>query len=105
MPRLWRLVPNRRPGVPAPGDGRVGAPVEQNYYVLPSAVGDSQLDERSEIIFREQYNKGIKAVNEKNWKQAVHYLAIAAAIHPNNEQLREHLRAARDEKRRQEAQS
>ncbi len=64
------------------------APVEQNYYVLPSAVGDSQLDERSEMIFREQYNKGIKAVNEKNWKQAVHYLAIAAAIHPNNEQLR-----------------
>jgi outer membrane protein assembly factor BamD (BamD/ComL family) len=54
-------------------------------------------------MFREQYDRAQKAMSDRNWRQAVHYLSIAAAIHPDNEQVREQLKQARAEKRKQEA--
>ncbi len=77
---------------PASGEG---------FYGTGSA-GSGNLDERSERMFREQVDKGLKAVAERDWKQAVHYLSIAAAIHPDNDEVRTQLRAARDEKKRSE---
>ena len=53
-------------------------------------------------MFREQMDRAHKAVREKNWRQAVHYLSIAAAIHPDNADVREQLRVARAEKRKDE---
>lgn len=64
--------------------------------------GEAPLDERSEKMFREQFDRGNKALADKDWKQAVHYLSIAAAISPDNEQVRSLLRQAREEKRRQD---
>ncbi len=68
-------------------------------------VGPTQkvLDERSERMFRDQYERGLKAFEAKNYKQAVYYLSIAAAIHPENPEVREKLRQAREFKRRQES--
>ncbi len=54
-------------------------------------------------MFRDQYERATKAIGEKNWRQAVHYLSLAAAIHPENEQVREQLKDARTQKRTQEA--
>jgi hypothetical protein len=75
----------------------------ESYYGATPKGGASQLDERSEKMFREQYDRAQKAMNDRNWRQAVHYLSIAAAIHPDNEQVREQLKQARAEKRKQEA--
>ncbi|MGI8908899.1 MAG: hypothetical protein ACR2IE_20695 [Candidatus Sumerlaeaceae bacterium] len=79
------------------------APAPQESYYAASPKGGSQLDERSEKMFREQYDRAQKAMNDRNWRQAVHYLSIAAAIHPDNEQVRDQLKEARAEKRKQEA--
>ncbi|MGC8740164.1 MAG: hypothetical protein ACP5UB_01760 [Candidatus Sumerlaeaceae bacterium] len=60
-----------------------------------------ELDERSERMFQEQYQRGLRALEEQNYKQAVHFLSIAAAIHPENEEVRQKLRLAREKKRQQ----
>lgn len=62
-----------------------------------------RVDERSERMFREQLERGLRAFEEQNYKQAVHFLSIAAAIHPENQEVREKLRAARERKRQQES--
>lgn len=62
-----------------------------------------KVDERSERMFREQLERGLRAFEEQNYKQAVHFLSIAAAIHPENQEVREKLRAARERKRQQES--
>ncbi len=69
-----------------------------------SAVPDSteSLDERSERMFREQMDKARKAYDEKNWRQAVHFLSIASALHPENEEAKQMLKDARGEKRKAE---
>jgi Flp pilus assembly protein TadD len=61
-----------------------------------------KLDERSERMFREQWERGLRAFEEGNYKQAVHFLSIAAAIHPENQEIREKLREARERKRQQD---
>jgi hypothetical protein len=76
-------------------------PPQESFYGEAPKSG-SQIDERSEKMFKEQYERAQRAVKEKNWRQAVHYLSIAAAIHPDNEQVREQLKTARAEKRKQE---
>lgn|GEM_PF-6518946 len=75
-------------------------PAGDNFYHSGGAPGTP--DERSEKMFREQLDKGLKAVGDRDWRQAVHYLSIAAAIHPEDEAVRNHLRNARDEKKRSE---
>ena len=75
-------------------------PAGDNFYLSGGTPGTP--DERSEKMFREQLDKGLKAVGDRDWRQAVHYLSIAAAIHPEDEAVRTHLRGARDEKKRSE---
>lgn len=69
---------------------------------IASEPPSQQADERSERMFRDQYQKGSQAYQNRNWKQAVHYLSIAAAIHPENDEVRGLLRDAREQKRREE---
>jgi len=64
--------------------------------------GTETLDERTERMFREQMAKARQAVDAKDWKQAVHVLSIASALHPENEEARQMLRDARAEKRKSE---
>jgi hypothetical protein len=73
------------------------------FYTATPPHGTAALDERSERMFREQYDRGIKAFEQKNWKQAVHYFSISAAIQPDNEDVRTRLRDARDLKRQEES--
>lgn len=78
-------------------------PAQESSYYASSPKPDGSLDERSERMFREQCARAEKAVAEANWKQAVHYLSIAAAIRPDDPEIMQRLRHAREEKRRQEA--
>ncbi|MBX7244289.1 MAG: hypothetical protein K1X53_02250 [Candidatus Sumerlaeaceae bacterium] len=80
-------------------DATKSMPGSESVYV---AGPDLQRDDRSEKMFREQYDRGIEAFNQKNWKQAVHYLSVAAAIQSDNEEVREKLRIARENKRAQD---
>lgn len=74
-------------------------PAATDFY---GATTPGNLDERSERMFREQYDRAMKAYQKKDWKQAVHYFSIAAAIHPEDEDLRLKLRESRDRRRREE---
>jgi hypothetical protein len=56
-------------------------------------------------MFREQYERGMRAMTDKNWKQAVHFLSIAAAIHPDSTEVRGKLREARDAKRKNQVET
>lgn len=85
------------PVAPAPP-----SPADSVYVSSPAPGTGGSADERSEKMFREQYEKGLKAVGDRDWRQAVHYLSIAAAIHPDDEEVRTHLRNAREEKKRAE---
>lgn len=91
---------------PAPPPPQVAPPPvaaePESFYGTTPPRGTAGLDERSERMFREQYDRGMKAYNDKNWKQAVHYLSIASAIHPDNEDVRSKLREAREMKRKDE---
>jgi hypothetical protein len=81
--------------------------VPESFYVespSPGTPPSGSLDERSERMFREQFDKGMKAVSDQDWKQAVHYLSIAAAIHPSDDSVRAELRRARDQKAKSEKQ-
>lgn len=83
-----------KPAAGAP-DGR-----EESFYIAaPSSVTGAKLDERSERMFREQYDLGTTAFDAGQWKEAVHYLSVAAAIHPDHEDVRAKLREAREKKR------
>ncbi|GIX45774.1 MAG: hypothetical protein KatS3mg130_2182 [Candidatus Sumerlaea sp.] len=79
-------------------------PSEPSSYVVvsPGGAKDAQADDYTEKIFREQFERGIRAMEEGNYKQAVHFLSIAAAINPEHEEVRAKLREAREAKRRQE---
>lgn len=75
---------------------------EQSYYASAPGTGGS-MDERTERMFREQCERAEKALSEKNWEQAVRYLSVAAAIRPEDAEVTQKLRHAREQKRRQEA--
>ncbi|MCX7717699.1 MAG: hypothetical protein N2111_04750 [Candidatus Sumerlaeaceae bacterium] len=90
-----------RPGLSAATDN-TPSPDTGSFYVS-SKPGDKNVDERSERMFRDQCARAKEAMAKKNYKQAVHYLSIAAAIHPEDEEVRGLLREAREAKRKQEA--
>lgn len=79
------------------------APPPAHPDVAPSPRDKRTADERSERMFREQWDRGLRAFQEQNYKQAVHFFSIAAAIHPENEEVRAKLREARELKRQQES--
>jgi hypothetical protein len=88
------------------GDMASEKPFDEQPTVIqpPESEGGSteSLDERSERMFREQMDKARQAVGDKNWRQAVHFLSIASALHPENEEARQMLKEARTEKRKAE---
>ncbi len=99
---------------PASQPAGVAAPEEKETIASPKttdkaaesaqpAAEGKKLDERSERMFLEQYQRGLRAFEEQNYKQAVHFLSIAAAIHPDNQEVREKLRLAREKKRQLES--
>jgi DNA polymerase III delta prime subunit len=53
-------------------------------------------------MFSDQLDKARAAVAEKNWRQAVHFLSIASALHPEHEEAKQMLKDARAEKRKSE---
>lgn len=65
----------------------------------PAPKPSESLDERSERMFNEQVTKARTAMEEKNWKQAVHFLSIAAALHPTDSEAQEMLKTARLQKK------
>lgn len=74
------------------------APVAENTAHLTPPATES-IDERSARMFNEQMVKARTAVEEKNWKQAVHFLSIAAALQPGDEEAQSLLKQARHEKK------
>ncbi len=52
-----------------------------------------------ENLFQMEREKGLKAFEEQDWKQAVHFLSVAASLHPNDQELAEKLREARKQRR------
>lgn len=75
----------------------------------PAAASDEvpvqsseSLDDRTERMFSDQMDKARRAVSEKNWRQAVHVLSIASALHPENEEAKQMLKDSRAEKRKSE---
>jgi hypothetical protein len=82
--------PNAAPA-PSAGSGASATP-----------AGTESLDERTERMFHDQMEKARAAMAEKNWRQAVHVLSIASALHPENEEAKQMLREARTEKRKSE---
>lgn len=101
IPSLGDLGPRHATPSPDMASTKTMAGTNEGAYGVTPPPG-TPLDERSERMFREQYERARKAVHDKNWRQAVHYLSIAAAIHPENEEVREQLKQARNEKRRTE---
>jgi hypothetical protein len=67
-------------------------------------AASNAVDARSERMFQEQLSKAVRANAAKDWKGAVHALSIAAAIHPENEQVMADLKIAREKKRQAENQ-
>lgn len=58
-----------------------------------------KIEERNEALFADQYKKGSEAFEKGDWKKAVHYLSVAAAIRPDVEDLKNMLATARQNKR------
>lgn len=86
---------------PSPSSPSGGSDSEERKEVAPSDTQE-KLDPQAERMFREQYERGLRALEEQNFKQAVHFLSIAAAIRPSHAEVREKLRLARERKRQQE---
>ena len=84
----------------SPDDAPAGAAPSDN--AAQSDEPGETLDERTERMFAAQMEKARQAVNEKNWRQAVHVLSIASALHPENEEAKQMLKDARAEKRKAE---
>lgn len=100
---ITRSVPpvSNRSETPLP-DNMTPLPDVESFYVSTGS-GDKNVDERSERMFRDQCVRAKEAMTKRNFKQAVHYLSIAAAIHPEDEEVRGLLREAREAKRKQDA--
>lgn len=60
------------------------------------------MEERSEALFRDQYKKARDAFAQKNWQKAIHYFSVAVALRPNDKQVKENLRIARENRKKQE---
>ncbi len=69
-------------------DGMQGKP--------PSA---GKIVKRNEALFQTQYRKGRDAFDKQDWKKAVHYLTIAAAIKPEVKEIKDMLAEARKNRR------
>ncbi|OQB23088.1 MAG: hypothetical protein BWY12_00264 [candidate division BRC1 bacterium ADurb.Bin183] len=61
-----------------------------------------KIEERNEALFANQLKKGTEAFEKGDWKKAVHYLSVAAAIRPDAEDLKNMLATARQNKRASE---
>jgi hypothetical protein len=79
-----------------------GAPADDPAGEQVAAGSTESLDERTERMFSDQLDKARAAVAEKNWRQAVHFLSIASALHPEHEEAKQMLKDARAEKRKSE---
>ncbi len=79
----------------------VAPPVNPAEIEVPVQSSES-LDDRTERMFNDQMEKARRAVSEKNWRQAVHVLSIASALHPEHEEAKQMLKDARAEKRKSE---
>jgi len=106
--KIVEIVPSAAKKAEPPAQEKAGAPQATAASSTPAAEEPSQtpqrvLDERSERMFSEQLERGLRAFREGNYRQAVHFLSIAAAIHPENQEVREKLRAARERKRQQDS--
>jgi hypothetical protein len=63
---------------------------------FPPVYDDSRpVEERSEALFGEQISKGEKAAAEKDYKQAVYFYSVAAALQPTSTTARQKLNEAR----------
>lgn len=69
---------------------------------LDEAPASDNLDERTERMFADQMEKARAAMAEQDWRQAIHVLSIASALHPENDEARQMLRQAREERRKAE---
>jgi len=61
------------------------------------------MEERSEALFRDQYKKARDAFAQKDWQKAIHYFSVAVALRPNDKQVKENLRIARENRKKQES--
>lgn len=66
------------------------------------ASTSENLDERTERMFADQMTKARAAMDQEDWRQAIHVLSIASALHPENEEAKQMLRQARAERRKAE---
>ena len=60
------------------------------------------MEERSEALFRDQYKKARDAFAQKDWQKAIHYFSVAVALRPNDKQVKENLRIARENRKKKE---
>jgi hypothetical protein len=76
---------------PAAGSPPGGKPSAAPSHPSPGASQES--------LFQMEREKGLKAFEEQDWKQAVHFLSVAASLHPDDQELAEKLREARKQRR------
>ena len=75
----------------------------------PAKISDAELKQRqatrSKALFEEQRKKGNSAAQKGDWKQAVHFYGIAAALDPSNEDIKKALTHARNMRKMQSSTS
>ena len=60
------------------------------------------MEERNEALFQDQYKKARDAFAQKDWQKAIHYFSVAVALRPNDKQVKENLRIARENRKKKE---
>ena len=74
---------------------------ESGFKAKEEAPGQ-KIEDRNENLFKDQFKRGREAYEARDWKKAVHYLTVAAAIKPDHKILKDMLVISRQEKRKTE---
>ena len=60
---------------------------------------------RQEALFQDQYKRGCTAIENGDWKKAIHYLTIAHALRPDDQETKNKLQTARQKRQEGESQA
>jgi len=87
--------PPSQPTTPLPPVGGLDATAKLPPATAPKGAPGAG----EEALFNEDRRKGLEAFDAADWKQAVHFLSVAASIHPEDKEVCQKLQEARKQRR------
>lgn len=74
-------------------------PLPRAPHAPPPGAPKAPVSQSEDALYRDDRRKGLEAFESGDWKQAVHFLSVAASLHPEDKEVCQRLQEARKQRR------